>query len=157
MDYGTTVPARMTASQSQQKRLSRPWSVTMLAIGVLIFSGFHLLRFMWALELWDFLIGLLPIHPLYLALSGLVWSLIGLIMTWGLWRGHRWAPLTTFLAVLAYSMYYWLDRLILSPSGGGSNLPFAIAANLVLLIVVGWILYRRKSKAYFGEMNDRKS
>jgi hypothetical protein len=129
----------------------------MLALGVLIFSGLHLLRFARAVALWGFLAELLPISPLYLALSGLVWGLAGLILTCGLWQGRRWASRATLPAVLAYSLYYWLDRMILFPQGGSLNWPFDTALNIILLIVIAWILSRRNSKVYFGEMNDTKS
>jgi len=132
----------------------RPLSVTLLAVGVLILAGINLLRFAISLQQRAFLSSLLPLEPLYLTISGLVWALLGLLLVWGLWSGRGWAVRATQVAVLVYSTYFWLDRIFLA-QGAGRNWPFALAVNLSVLVIVFWILYNRKAKAYFGAMNDR--
>lgn len=138
-------------------RRSRPFSVTLLALGVLTLAGINLLRFFVSLQQRKFLTEILPINPLYLTLTGLVWGLIGLILALGLWAGWRWSVAGTWLAGLAYSLYYWLDRLYVVAEGVGRNWLFSLTLNLFLLAVIYWCLMNRKATAYFGVKHDRKS
>jgi uncharacterized membrane protein (DUF2068 family) len=128
---------------------SRPASVTLLALGVLIISGINLLRFVQAIRQWDFLSEMLSISPFYLAATGLFWGSLWLVAAWGLWRGRRWAPSLTIIASLAYTLYYWLDRLLLASDSPGINWPFTTALNAALLFLTAWILTRSKAKAFF--------
>lgn len=75
-------------------------------------------------------------------------------LTWGLWRGYEWTPQVTILAALAYTLYYWLDRLLISNSAGNQNWPFAIVLNITLVILIYWVLSRRKARAFFGELHE---
>jgi hypothetical protein len=131
----------------------RPLSVTLLAIGVLIFAGINLIRVVASLQQREFLAGLLPISPLYLSISGLVWLVVGLILVWGLWLGRHWAIRATLLGVLAYSLYYWFNRLLLDAEKPGYNWLFSAAINLLLLGIVFWVLNNRKARVFFGAFN----
>jgi hypothetical protein len=133
----------------------RPTGVTLLAIGVLIFAGINLVRFIGSLQQREFLAGLLPISPFYLSISGLVWLVVGCILAWGLWLGRHWAVRATLVGVLAYSLYYWIDRLLLAAEKPGYNWLFSVVTNLLLLGIVFWVLNNRKAKIFFGELNDR--
>lgn len=135
-------------------KISRPFSVTLLVLGVLIIAIVNGIRFILAISQWEFLNDILPISPIYLVLSGLVWSLILLPLVWGLWRGYSWAPRLTMISSLAYTLYYWLDRLFLTTNYGGQNWPFVIVFNIILLISIYWILSRRKARAFFGELHE---
>ena len=137
-------------------RPRRPFGVTLLALGVLILAGLNLNRFIEAIRLWGFLSRLLPVSPLYLAVTGFVWAMAGILIALGLWRGWHWAPRLTRLAVLAYLLYYWLDRLLIENQvGRQSNLPFAAGATLAVLVIVFWLLSLRKVKAFFGETHEQ--
>jgi hypothetical protein len=150
----------MTISNQQssvvRQKKPRPLGVTLLTLGVLSIASLNLLRLVDAIRLWGFLGKLLPISPLYLALTGLIAGGAGLILVWGLWKGREWAPPFCRLASLAYIMYYWLDRLLLSNADSRrSNLPFSVGVTLVLLALVFWILSRPKAKAFFGDDYER--
>jgi hypothetical protein len=119
---------------------------------VLTLAGINLLRFALALQQWAFLSSLLPVSPLYLSASGLIWAVAGLALVWGLWLGRGWAVRGTQAAALAYSLYFWLDRIFIA-EGPGRNWPFALAVNVFLLFIVFWVLSNRKAKAYFGVMH----
>ena len=131
----------------------RPFSVTLLALGVLTIATINLIRFALTLAQWQFLNEILLIPPLYLAISGLIWGLVWLPIAWGLWRGYGWVPRLTLLATLAYTLYYWLDRLLLS-NNAGSNWRFAIVFNIILITIIYWLLSRRKAKAFFGVKHE---
>ena len=147
---------------SQQKRaisrqISRPWSVTLLAVAVLIMTTLNLIRGWQAIAQWEFLVELLPITPLYQVLSGLIWSLVWLPLFLGLWLGWAWASQATLYAVLAYSVYHWLDRFLISVERSNMNLLFSVVVNLALILATYLILSRRKTLAFFGVLNDQSS
>ncbi|MGD9093483.1 MAG: hypothetical protein PVF74_11605, partial [Anaerolineales bacterium] len=127
----------------------------LLALGVLSMAAINLFGFVQAILNWELYSAILPIPLTYLALSSLIWGLAGLPLVWGLWLGRVWAIRFTLFFVLAYTLYYWLDRLLLSANAGGSNWPFAVITNLILLLIIFWILYRPPAKAFFGEANDK--
>ncbi len=133
----------------------RPLSVTLLALGVLTIAGFNLIRFLQAVQLWDFLAKFPTVSPLYLASSGLLWGATGLALAWGLWRGRSWARLFTGIFALAYTLYHWIDRLWISNPGLTANLPFSAGLNLILLSLTAWILTRPGARTFFGAMHER--
>jgi hypothetical protein len=137
-------------------RRSRPLSVTLLALGVLTVAGINLLRFVVSLQQWNFLEEILSVSPLYLAGSGLVWSLVGLALALGLWFGKRWSVPGAWLTGLAYSLYFWLDRLLVAAGGVGSNWLFVLVLNLLLLVLMYACLANRKAKDFFGDKHDRE-
>lgn len=142
-----TVPAR---------RPRRPFAVTLLAVLVLTIAALFLLRLVQAIAWWDFLAGLPEISPLYLVLTGLLWSLAGLPLAWGLWRGYAGAPRAARLLALAFTGYFWLERIWLAnPDGTMANWPFSAAASAILLALVFWILARPGVKAFFGERDEQ--
>ncbi len=136
------------------KKSSRPCSVTLLTLGVLTIATINIIRFLFSLFQWEFLNEILPVSPAYLAVSGLVWSLVLLTQAWGLWRGYSWAPRLTLVTSLAYTLYYWLDRLYLTTNYGGQNWPFVLVFNIILLASIYWILSGRKTRAFFGELYE---
>ena len=136
-----------------EKRPKRPLFVTWLLVLVLIFTGGQWLRFAAALQDWTFLAELpLSVPPAYLAASGLLWGLLGLGLLYGLWRGQTWAPRALQVTVLAYSLYYWIDRLWLAvPGPAQANRPFALFATLGLLVWIFATLRRKDVHAFFGD------
>jgi hypothetical protein len=131
-------------------KISRPFSVTLLAVGVLMLTVINLARLIRAAELRVFLAELLPISPLYFILTGLLWTLVGVVLLWGLWRRRPWTPRLTLLTFLAYSFYFWFDRLFLAASARMVNWPFALAINLLLLAWLLWLFSRPRNREFFG-------
>jgi hypothetical protein len=124
---------------------------------VLIISGFSWLRMAQAVVQWNFLETILPITPLYLAASGVIWGAAGLLLAWGSWQGKAWASLWVRLASLAYALYDFVDRLLLAnPSVSRVNSVFSAGLTLLSLAIIFWILTRRKAKTFFGVMHDPK-
>jgi hypothetical protein len=141
-------------------RPARPFSVTIFALLVLSIAGINLIRFVQALVEWQFWAATLPVSPVYLALSGLVWTLTWAPLAWGLWQGYSWAHTFTLPAAGAFALYYWLDRLFLKGGAGSSSLPVAVLLTLVFLLYARWMLNRPQARDFFirdlpGETHDR--
>jgi hypothetical protein len=150
---------QMEASSPINKR---PWSVTLLAAGVLIITAFNLIRFGLSLRYWSFLSSRSGISPLYLALTGLIWSAAGLLLLWGLWKAKKWAPKLMQAVGLTYALYYWLDHIFLMdhPVSGGTpaframlpiNWKFSAGVTVVSLLFMAWTLGQAKGKSYFNQ------
>lgn len=135
-------------------RVRRPASVTWLVVGVLIVAGIYLLRAVLAVRDWSFLASLPSVHPLYIFLTGLIWTLVLLPICWALWTGHVWAPRAVQAAVIVFLVYFWLDRLLLyhsfQPDGIDTALPFWVLASIFGLALLFWMSGNKKAKAFFG-------
>ena len=154
----TTEPkeSQMQYSAATAEAPSRPFSVTLLTVGVLTLAVLNFTRLFQTVTQWGFLAERLsPFLLVYLAISGLVWTVSGLLLSIGLWRGSFWAPAFTRLATLLYLVYFWLDRLLTRLFVPGfANWPFLLFVTLVAVFIVFWILSRRNVKAFFGETHD---
>lgn len=150
------------SSSVPQVRPARPLSVTLLAFLVLSIAGSNLTRTVLAAQQWKFIQSWPGVSPLYILLSGLVWTLAGLTALWGLWRGLHWGARLTQALALTYALYYWLDNILrvdhpFSLASGSLRLllplnwKFAVGVTVILLTATAWILNRRAARAFFGD------
>ncbi len=124
----------------------RPIRVTLLAIVFLLFALFEGFRLVDSIYYWKTLLEY-GAQSLYLALSGAVWSIGGLLLVWGLWRGKRWAWLGSVIGAVGFMIWYWLDRLLLQqPHNNGT---FAVIASCFILLVILLTLLTRRTRHYF--------
>jgi hypothetical protein len=159
-NHSTTEPLE-SKDISSGTTVKRPGSVTVLGLGVLILTAINLVRLVLSLRYWSFLASLPGVPPYYLALTGLIWTLAGAILIWGLWKARSWAPKLIQAEALTYALYYWLDLLFLKDhplSGAGaalrvilpSNWQFSAGVTVICLTYIVWALNRPRVKAYFG-------
>jgi hypothetical protein len=143
----------MDSSQSENpttSRPSRPIRVTLLAVGVLTITSLYLLRLVEAVRQWQFLTGLPGVSPVYLALTGLIWASAGLLLFWGLWRGHARAARFAPVYLLVFALYYWLDRIFIANRAISlANWPVTAALTIFGLAYMLWALRARASRNYF--------
>lgn len=143
----------MDSSPSENQapsRRSRPIFVTMLAVGVLIIASLYLLRLVGAVRQWQFLSDLGGVSPLYLALTGFIWASAGLLLFWGLWRGHARAARFAPVYLLVFALYYWLDRIVLANHAVSlANWPVTAGLTVVGLAFMFFALRVRASRDYF--------
>jgi hypothetical protein len=79
-------------------------------------------------------LGLTP-GPLFIAVSGAAWGLLGLAAAVFLYIRRRWARVGVFLASLLFALSYWLDRIFLVQAPQAqANWPFALFLTLILLV-----------------------
>ncbi len=147
--------------EEEQQANNRPLSVTLLSLGVFILACTNLLRAIEAFSHWGSLAGLPGISPLYLALTGLLWVITGFPVALALWMGMRSSGWAARLFALAYTLYFWIDRLLVARSALSPDrepsLPFSIVLNLILLVFVLGVLSRRKVRLFIGELHDQRS
>jgi len=143
---------------------SRPFSVTILMLGVLIITMINLTRLVLSIKYWGFLGSWPEISPLYIAMTGFIWTSVGALLLWGLWKRKIWAPRLMQAVALTYALYYWLDHILLMghPANGTSgairvllpvNWQFAAGVTVICLAYTAWTLGRAKVKAYFNPVN----
>jgi hypothetical protein len=130
----------------------RPPTVTLLALGVLIITLLNWVRFGYTLFDWSFNASILPISPLYVAGSGLIWGISGLGVFLALWRGWRAARWLTMAVTTAYLLYAWADRLWVVNKAALT--PFALIVSSLLFILSLWVVNRRKARTFFGEIYE---
>lgn len=140
-------------SETVPPRATRPRGVTLLVWLALILAVLHLTRLEQSLARWEFLETTLPFSPIYLAINGAFWGLVGLVLTWALWFGKEWSPKLLSLAALLFTASYWFERVALSGSPNRNiNWPFAAGLNLLVLVFIFWQIQRKKVRRYFGDM-----
>jgi hypothetical protein len=142
-------------------RIKRPFSVTLLIVGVLIITVLNIIRFILSINYFGFLSARLAIPPIYLTITGFVWGLAGCGLIWGLWKVKTWAPRLIQALALTYALYYWLDQVFLSehPINGApsavrgllsSTWLFSAGVTVIALAYIAWIMNRSNVKRYFG-------
>lgn len=138
--------------QAEKKaRSKRPKSVTILAVLVLYIAVFNLARFYQAIQRWFLLEQILPFSPLYLIVTGVIWSLFGLLVFWALWRGIAWAPKITIISTILYNLYFWFDRLLMpSYPQRNANAYFYLIVWSWIFAFTLWVTMSKKNKPFFG-------
>src|SRR5512139_2183679 len=122
----------------------RPVFVTILCILVLIITVWNGVRWYSALSSWSVLseLGAYP-GPLYIALTGLVWAVSGLALSWGLWFGRRWARIAGWAYIVLYLAYFWADRFFFRPAEHAQNYALLLVLQLIAVGLVGMALFTR--------------
>lgn len=132
-------------------RPKRPFLVTLLAIGVLTLTIFNAIRFGTALAKWDLLLKWMP-HPgpVYIAATGLFWTLGLFSVTLNLWFGWKWVRPTTATAILLYELYDWLDRIVYQSSLPRDNQLFLLIFSILFLFFTAIALSLPGSRKFFN-------
>jgi hypothetical protein len=134
------------------KEDERPFLVTLLGLGVLILTVFNAVRFGSALAQWDLLLDFTPRPgPLYIAATGLIWTLGWLIVYLSIELKWKWARKAIFAFSILYIAYYWIDRLLFQTSQERSNIKFIFIGTVLGLAFVILTLTLPKSRVYFTD------
>lgn len=141
---------------NQTRDQKRPFRVTLLAVLVLTITIVNLLRLVNTITLWSFLSGIPGVSPFYLAVTGLVWTLLGAALVWGLWTGKPKAPRGTRVLTVFYLGYEWLERIVFNGSGNElQSWPFFAILTIIFILFTFWTLSRSDAKAFFGVMHEQ--
>ncbi len=130
-----------------------PFRVTLLMLVVLILTAWNIVR-VWTAFTWrEALTEFAPQPgPLYIGVSGAIWSVVGLSTLWALWQKKAWTPHLLVGTASAYTLWYWADRLLLQNER--DNWPFTLTVNLFLLLLVFFTI---RSKFVQREAYERES
>lgn len=129
----------------------RIYFLVLLVVGVIAWNGLRLGEtiFFWkTLEEYG-------AHPLYIAVSGGVWVVTGLLLVQSLWLGKAWGWAASLGGSVGYLAWYWFDRLVLQKPH--ANWLFVLIVQIVFSLIIFIILFSRKTKQYFKrDSNERK-
>ena len=135
--------------------MRRPLGVTILLWLVLSLSAWGGLRLVTAIRWWDTLLEFVPAPgPLYIAISGGIGLLSGMLLLWGIWQANAWIRYALLGTGVIFIAWYWGDRLIFRSSN--ANWPFALLASIILLIVLTACILMPSTKTFLSqrEAND---
>jgi hypothetical protein len=137
-------------------REHRPLRVTLFAWLLAAISAWNALRLLEALLFWRILAEYrAEPGPLYVAASGALWLVCGVILIPGWLKGRTWAWPAGCAFAPGYALWYWLDRLL--AQGPRPSWPFALGLSLALLALAGFSLLSRPTLRYFHrEPHERK-
>lgn len=112
-----------------------PLSATLCVWLVLMVTAWNGLR-LWTALAWQKTLVEFSTNPgpVYVAVSGAVWVVVGLTLAWSLMLGKARAGKMLVAAATGYTVWYWSERLIWPAPH--PNWPFAIAVNLILLVFI---------------------
>ncbi len=119
-------------NSSSQTRPKRSAVLIILSIVTLLISMLGWLRLLVAIGDWDYLGEVAPaVLPVYLAISGMIWALIGMVSAVGIWFRRRWALILLGCAVASFTVWYWMDKLLLSANPEAiSNWGFSLVLTI---------------------------
>jgi hypothetical protein len=126
--------------------VKRPVRVACLAIIIVFAAVWNGLRLGETIFFWKTM-AKYGAHPLYIAISGTLWLLIGLVVFLGVWLGKTWGWAVALGGSVGYSTWYWFDRLAMQKPH--ANWPFVLIANLAFLLIILMILMSHKTRRFF--------
>ncbi len=121
---------------SRQNHPKRSAVLIILSVVTLVVSLLGWLRLLVAVGGWDYLGEIAPaVLPVYLAISGMIWALIGMVSAVGIWFRKRWALILLACAVASFTIWYWMDKLLLSANPeANSNWGFSLVFTICILV-----------------------
>jgi len=134
-------------------RRDRPVRITILSIFIFCFAAWNGLRLGEAIYFWK-TIAEFNASPLYISISGAAWLITGLLLFWGLWQGKAWGWVAAISGTAGYTIWYWLDRLILQEHH--ANWPFVLISQIIYLPIIYSILLSPRTKRYFKRGVDER-
>jgi hypothetical protein len=116
---------------------------------VLIITAWNIVRLITSFAWRDTLETFAPRPgPLYIGVTGAIWTLSGLFLIWGFIRGARWTRLALWAAGVVYSGWVWTDKLLVQTQLR-ANWPFDLVATILLLGYTSVIVLDPHNQIYF--------
>jgi len=135
----------------------RPFLLRLLGLLLLAIAVIAIYRLMGALTGSAlFALANLPASlQVYLAGSGLLWTLACLPALWGLTFRKPWSLKATWAATLVYLVSYWLERLFLWQPASNRETWLFYAALSVLWIILTFVTFKlRSTRSYLHLENE---
>ena len=133
----------------------RPFSVTLLLWLVLSLSAWGAVRLLAALRWWDVLNEFgARLSPLYLALTGAGWLVVGSVLLWGVFSANLWIRLAIPIALFVWVIEYWVERIFFESAR--ANFAFVLILFILLFILTLTSAFNRKTKAFFMRSEEHE-
>ena len=133
----------------------RPFGVTLFLWMVLCLSAWGLLRLLATLRWWDVLSEFgASLSPPYLAITGALWMVAGIVLVWSIWAGKRWAYLALPLSVFLWLVEYWLERIFFQDPR--ANLAFMVGFSILLAALTLLITFDRNTRDFFVKSEEHE-
>jgi hypothetical protein len=126
---------------------------TLLLILVLSLTAWNILR-LWTALAWRGALTEFAGAQIFAltAIGGAAWSGAGVFVAWSILREKKWAAKALSAAAVAYSIWYWVERLVWqSPR---PNWLFAVIVNLILILFILLITKSLSREAYERKIED---
>lgn len=134
-------------------KLRRPFGVKLLAILIFAAALWHLLRLVEAILFWEVLEEYHALGgPLYLVISGGVWVVVSVIVSWAAWRGKPWAWGAALGLAAGLGSWTWYDQLVMQT--GRTNGLFSLAMTILSLAAVCLLLFSKKVRSFYHEQSS---
>ncbi len=134
--------------------MKRPFSVTLLALAVLLFAAYNAWRVITVLQQIDFMRSLaLDVQAALLIAIGGTWSIGFSLASIGLWRLKEWGRRWMLIAIAAYQIEIWIERLTLERATYEqlTRTANAIVSVLIVLLVWGFLFLPKIRRAFKTE------
>ena len=133
----------------------RPFGVTLFLWMVLSLSVWGAIRLFAALRWWGVLYEFdAHLSPLYLSITGAGWVLAGGLLLWSLWARKTWTYWAVPSSIGLWLVEYWIERLFFQAPR--ANLPFALSASALLLILTIVIISTPSTKKFFTKSEEHE-
>ncbi len=127
--------------------MNRPFSVTLSLVLVLIFTAWNFIK-LWTLLAWqDVLLEFATSPNLYMSvIISTILVIAGIVLCRGILQKKVWSVKMLPALAAGYTVWYWSERIIWQ--NGKTNLWFAIAVNLIILIFIYFATKSLSREAY---------
>ena len=131
------------------ERIKRPVRITLLVWLVLIFTAWNGVRLATGLMWRDTLATYVAYPgPLYISLTGAIWTVAGLFWLWSFWRAAIWTRVVLIGAAGLYAAWFWVDRLLVQAQMR-ANWPFDLLITIILLAYIAFVVFDPYNENYF--------
>jgi hypothetical protein len=133
----------------------RPFGVTLFLWMVLFLSAWGALRLSGALRWWEVLSAYeARLSPLYLSITGAVWSVVGVVLLWSIFAGKRWSYPALPISIFLWLAEYWLERIFFQAPR--ANLPFMLLVSLTMAAATLVSTFNRKTRKFLLKSEEHE-
>ena len=133
----------------------RPFGVTLLLWLVLSLSAWGAVRLIAALRFWTMLNEFdARLSPLYLAVTGAGWMIVGIVLLWGVFRGTVWTYWAIPVSMSLWIVQYWMERIFFQFPR--ANSVFALIATVLLFSLTLFSVFNQKTKDFLIKSEEHE-
>ena len=131
------------------KQSKLPVRITLLLWLVLIITAWNFIRLLTSITWHGILDAYAPRPgPIYIGVTGAIWTLAGLSILWGFIRSARWTRMVLLIAGFGYPVWDWADKLFVQAQIR-ANWPFDLLMTILLLGFTSAVVLDPHYQIYF--------